>query len=167
MNETFEGRCSCGELTYRMTSPPMITHCCHCRYCQRETGASFALNALIEADRVEVLTGKTTEAKIPSESGEGLIMERCAKCQVPVWTHYMNDRFSCWVRVGTLLEPDRIAPDVHIFTESKQPWLILPEGVPFFEKFYDWDNRSDVWSAESIARDEVLVEQMEAEQSGL
>lgn len=164
MSETFEGRCSCGALTYRMMSRPLITHCCHCRYCQRETGTAFAINALIEADRVEVLTGETVEATIPSESGKGLIMVRCSKCQVPVWTHYMNDRFVCWIRVGTLLEPDLISPDVHIFTDSKQPWVTLPEDVPQFNEFYNWDNRLGIWTAESIERDGVVMARMESEQ---
>ncbi len=157
MSEMFEGRCSCGNATYRMASRPLVTHCCHCRYCQRETGASFAVNALIEADRVQVLSGSLEETTIPSESGMGLIMLRCPACHTALWSHYVQDRDICWVRVGTLNNPDLIEPDVHIYTESKQPWVVLPEGVPNFEKFYDWENRLGVWSAESIQRDEALV----------
>ena len=161
MGEPFEGRCSCGALKYRMTSRPIITHCCHCRYCQRETGSAFAINAVIEADRVEILSGETTEMTIPSESGKGLILVRCAECQETVWSHYVQDRFTCWVRVGTLLEPDQIAPDVHIFVESKQPWVILPEEVPSFPRFYDWENNS-FWPAESKERDKALLAKSEA-----
>ena len=51
----FEGGCTCTAVRFRMTSRPLFVHCCHCRWCQRETGASFALNALIEADRVQLL----------------------------------------------------------------------------------------------------------------
>src|SRR5512147_139136 len=54
----FDGGCTCRFVRYRMTSRPLFVHCCHCRWCQRETGASFALNALIEADRVQLLQGK-------------------------------------------------------------------------------------------------------------
>ena len=53
----FDGGCDCRQVRYRMTDTPLFVHCCHCRWCQRETGASFALNALIEADRVELLIG--------------------------------------------------------------------------------------------------------------
>ena len=45
---SFDGGCTCGTVRYRMTSAPMFVHCCHCRWCQRETGASFALNAMID-----------------------------------------------------------------------------------------------------------------------
>jgi hypothetical protein len=46
-----EGGCDCRAVRYRMLSAPLFVHCCHCRWCQRESGASFALNAMIEADR--------------------------------------------------------------------------------------------------------------------
>jgi len=55
--ESFEGKCTCGDVRYRMTRRPMFVHCCHCTWCQRETGTAFALNALIETDRVELIAG--------------------------------------------------------------------------------------------------------------
>lgn len=48
-----EGGCDCRAVRYRLLTAPLIVHCCHCRWCQRESGASFALNAMIEANRVE------------------------------------------------------------------------------------------------------------------
>ena len=158
MRETFEGRCSCGALAYRMTSRPIITHCCHCSYCQRETGSAFAINAMIEADRIEVLSGKSVEQTIPSLSEKGLIMVRCAQCQTTVWTHYMQDRFASWVRVGTLDTPQEISPDVHIYTGTKQPWVTIPKNIPSFEVFYDWDHNT-FWPKASKERDRVLLEQ--------
>ena len=59
MAETFEGGCACKAVRYRMSSRPMYVHCCHCRDCQRQTGSAFVINALIEADRVDLLQGKT------------------------------------------------------------------------------------------------------------
>jgi hypothetical protein len=54
-----------------------------------------------------------------------------------------------FVRVGTLDNPDRFPPDVHIYTLSKQPWLTLPTGVPSFDAFYD---PKQVWSEASRQR---------------
>ena len=151
---TFEGGCPCRAIRYRMTSAPMIVHCCHCRWCQRETGASFALNAVVEADRVEHLAGEPEVVLTPSASGRGQRIARCPSCRVAVWSNYGGGgervRF---VRVGTLDEPDRLPPDLHIFTASKQPWVVLPRGARAFPEYYD---TAAEWPAESLARREAL-----------
>lgn len=145
-----EGGCTCRTVRYRMTSGPLFVHCCHCRWCQRETGASFALNAMIEADRVELLAGEVEIVDTPSNSGKGQKIARCPRCRVAVWSNYGGAgdvvRF---VRVGTLDEPDRLPPDIHIFTASKQPWVVLPPGVPAVEEYYDL---KDHWPATSLER---------------
>jgi hypothetical protein len=152
--ETFEGRCTCGALRYRMTSRPMFVHCCHCRWCQRETGASFALNALIEADRVELLAGTPEVVNTPSNSGKGQKISRCPQCHVAVWSNYGGggDKVR-FIRVGTLAEPDRLPPDIHIYTMSKQPWVVLPPGAVAVNEYYD---SSQHWPPESLARRRAL-----------
>ncbi len=152
--ETFEGGCTCRAVRYRMTSRPLVVHCCHCRWCQRESGASFALNAVIESDRVQLLSGEPRVVDTPSNSGKGQRVVRCPACLVTVWSHYAGGGDAIrFVRVGTLDEPDRLPPDVHIFTSSKQPWVALPAGARAFSEYYDSKN---VWSAESLARREAL-----------
>lgn len=147
---TFDGGCACRQVRYRMASRPIIVHCCHCRWCQRETGAAFALNAVIEMDRLQVTAGATTMILTPSLSGKGQKIHRCPACHVALWSHYpgAGDRFG-FVRVGTLDEPDRQPPDLHIFTSSKQPWVVLPDGARSFPEFYD---ARTTWPAESLAR---------------
>ena len=149
-SRAFEGGCTCRAVRYRMTSAPMVVHCCHCRWCQRETGASFALNAMIEADRVTLLQGETESVDTPSNSGQGQTIIRCPSCRVALWSHYAGLREAlCFIRVGSLDEPDRLPPDIHIFTSSKQPWVVLPPGVPSVDEYY---RRSDYWPEESVAR---------------
>jgi hypothetical protein len=77
----FDGGCTCRFVRYRMTTRPLFVHCCHCRWCQRETGASFALNALIEADRVQLVQGDVEVIDTPSNSGKGQKISRCARCR--------------------------------------------------------------------------------------
>lgn len=133
-----------------MTSAPLFVHCCHCRWCQRETGASFALNALIEHDRVMLLSGDVDVVDTPSESGVGQRIARCPVCHVAVWSNYGGaGDIVRFVRVGTLDDPDRFAPDIHIYTNSKQPWVILPSGTPAVPEYYD---RERYWPAASLAR---------------
>jgi len=150
----FEGGCTCREVRYRMTSKPMFVHCCHCRWCQRETGTAFALNAMIEADRVELLAGEVAIVDTPSNSGKGQKISRCPRCRIAVWSNYAGagDKVR-FVRVGTLDEPDRLPPDIHIFTASKQPWVVLPQGTPAVPEFY---KAAEQWPKESIERRSAL-----------
>ena len=150
-DKQLQGGCACGTVRYQLTSDPIYVHCCHCRWCQRETGACFALNAIIESDRVMVLAGTPELVNTPSESGMGQMIVRCPTCKVAVWSNYataVGDKVR-FVRVGTLDEPDRMPPDIHIFTASKQPWLVLPPDVTSVVEFYD---RKDYWPSESLAR---------------
>jgi len=150
-----EGGCDCKAVRYRMTGPPLFVHCCHCRWCQRESGASFALNAMIEADRVTLLCGTPEAVMTPSESGKGQKIYRCPDCKVALWSHYAGGGDAIkFLRVGTLDEPDRLPPDVHIYTASKQPWVILPPDTPAFAEFY---SRKALWPAESLARLQAVV----------
>jgi hypothetical protein len=149
------GGCCCRAVRYRMETRPLFVHCCHCRWCQRETGASFALNAMIEADRVTLMAGAPELVDTPSESGRGQKIARCPKCHIAVWSHYAGAGPSvCFVRVGTLDQPDHLPPDIHIFTASKQPWVVLPPGVPAVPEYYD---RSQHWPQESLTRREALL----------
>src|ERR1044071_3826072 len=89
-----------------MTSEPLFVHCCHCRWCQRETGAAFALNAMIEADRVEMLAGEVEVVATPSNSRKGQKISRCPKCRIAVWSNYSGAGDAVrFVRGGTLDEP--------------------------------------------------------------
>ncbi len=157
------GGCVCGTIRYQMDSPPLFVHCCHCRWCQRETGASFALNAMIEADRVTLLAGELELVDTPSASGKGQNIARCPKCRVAVWSNYAGAgphvRF---VRVGTLDQPDDVPPDIHIFTASKQPWVVLPPHVPAVTEYYDLKAH---WPAASLARREALRAAIAAERA--
>jgi hypothetical protein len=148
------GGCTCRAVRYRLTCAPLIVHCCHCRWCQRETGSAFALNALIESAHVERLSGQPELVPTPSNSGKGQQIARCPVCRVALWSHYGGLGVMSFVRVGTLDEPDRFPPDVHIYTESKQPWVVLPPGARAFSQYY---RSREVWSEASLARRQALL----------
>ena len=143
-----EGGCACGAVRYRLASEPLITHCCHCLNCQRQTGSAFVINLLIEADRVELLAGDPQPVEVPRDDGSKQRIYRCPDCQVAVYSDYGRPEV-LFVRAGTLGEPSSVAPDVHIFTKSKLDWVTLPDSVPAFEVYYD---RHELWPAASLER---------------
>jgi hypothetical protein len=160
-----EGGCDCRHVRYRMLTRPLFVNCCHCRWCQRESGASFALNAMIESDRVQLLAEPPEMVLTPSDSGLGQRIARCPHCKVALWSHYAGSGpVVSFVRVGTLDNPDLLPPDVHIFTTTKQPWVVLPEGTPAMPEYYD---RKQLWPADSLARRELIRPQIEAWQKTL
>ena len=152
---SYDGGCTCRFVRYRMTTKPLFVHCCHCRWCQRETGASFALNAMIEAERVQLLQGEVEVVNTPSNSGKGQKISRCPRCRIAVWSSYAGGGDAVhFVRVGTLDDPDRFPPDVHIFTASKQPWVELPPNIPAVVEYY---KASELWPRESLERRTALL----------
>jgi hypothetical protein len=143
-----EGGCACGAVRYRLTSDPLIIHCCHCLSCQRQTGSAFVVNLLIETDRLELLAGDVRPVDVPRDDGSAQRIFRCPSCQIAVFSQYgyPGVRF---VRGGTLDDPRGVIPDVHIYTRSKVGWVTLPVSAPAFEAFYD---EQAVWSAASLER---------------
>jgi len=147
MSEALEGGCACGAVRYRLTSDPLFVHCCHCLNCQRQTGSAFVINLLIEADRVELTAGEPVPVDVPRDRGKQTIW-RCPTCQVALFSRYTRAKVR-FVRGGTLDDPAAVAPDVHIYTRSKLPWVTLPESVPAFKTYYDTQK---LWPAASLER---------------
>jgi hypothetical protein len=148
MAANHQGGCACGRVRYRLTSAPLFVNCCHCLSCQRETGSAFAINALIETDRIEVSGSAPVAVAVPTDSGNPQRIYRCESCQVAVWSQYSSPKLR-FVRVGTLEEPLALTPGAHIYIRSKVPWVTLPAGVPAFEAYYD---SKKLWPAESLER---------------
>lgn len=144
-----EGGCACGSVRYRLTSLPLVVHCCHCTRCQRETGSAFAVNAIIEPTALDHLAGALSRVALATASGIPQLASRCGSCGTTVWSEYGRRAPLCAVRAGTLDEPARAVPDIHIFTATKLPWVILPPGVPDFREYY---RRSEHWTEASLER---------------
>jgi hypothetical protein len=154
MTDNLAGGCACGEVGYRLGSDPMFVHCCHCTDCQRQVGSAFVINALIETSRLTLLSGDPKPTAMPTESGRPHDVYRCPTCGTAVWSDYGRRPALRFVRVGTLDEPAKLPPDVHIFTRSKLPWVALPERTPAFELFYDV---ATLWPTASLARRRAIL----------
>jgi hypothetical protein len=148
LRKKLRGGCSCGKLRYELLAAPMIVHCCHCTDCQRHTGSAFVLNAIIETSAIRILRGDLETVPIRRAYGPHDIY-RCPKCKVALWSDYGHRRQIRFIRIGTLDDPSAIRPDVHIYTETKVPWLRLPKGTPAFRQYY---NLKKVWPPRSQER---------------
>lgn len=153
------GGCNCGAVRYHLTSMPMFVHCCHCTWCQREGGGAFVVNALIESDRVVLTAGadQLVEQRVPSVSGQGQRLIRCPHCAATLWSHYAYGKLSeavRFVRTVTLDARGAVTPDAHIYTASKQPWVVLDDEAPQLDEYY---RARDLWPPESLERRAALL----------
>lgn len=161
MNSKTEGGCACGACRYELHGTPMIVHACHCTDCRRLAGAPFAVNLWIEAGNVVLTSGELESVMLEGgESGQPCEAWRCAACGTPLWSrYYVAPGDFRWVRAGTLDDPAQFAPDVHVWTRSKMPWVDIPEDVPSFETFYEL---REFWPAESLGRLRANIEESKA-----
>lgn len=121
-----DGGCECGAIRYRLAAAPFFVNCCHCRQCQKITGSAFAINAMIERDRIVLTRGEPVVA----EGGTA----RCPECAALLWaTHRMFGDKIVFLRAGTLDESETLTPDAHFFVRSKHRWITLPEDARSFE----------------------------------
>jgi hypothetical protein len=138
------GGCACGQLRFRMQGPPIVVHACHCRDCQRETGSAFAVNVMVETDRL-TLEGAGAAEPLSSDG-----VRRCGACGTRFWGHVPAlGKGLAFVKVGVFDDPAGLTPHVHCYTRSKHPWVALPAGAPAFEADYDG---AAVLSAAAMAR---------------
>lgn len=131
---THEGACECGAVRYRLADDPITVNCCHCRDCQRITGSAFALNGMIETERIAVLTGEPEERALERDDIGGTRAWRCPTCEALLWAdHPMFGDMIRFVRMGTLDHADTLAPDAHYFIRSRHSWVTISADVPQFE----------------------------------
>ncbi|MGI8526475.1 MAG: GFA family protein [Pseudolabrys sp.] len=134
MNEAYDGGCECGQVRYRLSSAPIAVNCCHCRDCQRITGSAFAINAMIETERVELTKGEPAKSSLNRAGAGDTSAWRCGHCGTLLYADHplMGDGLR-FVRAGTLDQAERLTPDAHFFVRSKHPWVVVPAGVPAFD----------------------------------
>ena len=139
---------------------PIFVNNCHCRLCQRQTGSTSVVNAFFESEAVTLLEGALTEHEVTAGSGGLHIICRCSRCGSALWSHYPRlGRLGLGLRAGTLDDSGAFIPDAVIFTESRMPWVALPEGIPTFETVY---NPFELLPPERIARLETMIERRKA-----
>jgi len=121
------GRCLCGEVTYRVPYPFVgeVAHC-HCSMCRRAAGSVVVTWFTIRTKDFE-LTGKPLKLYKSSEHGE---RGNCGTCGTPIT--FTSTKFPGMtdVTLGSLDHPEDFPADMHIYTASRLPWLVLDAHLP-------------------------------------
>lgn len=141
-----EGRCRCGAARYVIDLPwPPLTYACHCTLCQRATGSAFAHQYPVPEKAFQV-TGKLVEAEVREPDGLSSVHRHCAECLTRLFATSERRPKLVIVRAGTIDGSERITPILHVYTSTKQPWLILPEDAAVFPDAASPDDFKEIWS---------------------
>ena len=127
-----QGRCYCGAVHYEIDGEPMLKAQCHCRECQYITGGAPNMFMVVPADAFRYTQGEPkqfTRSDLPTP----VTREFCANCGTHLATR--PPRPVVVVKIGTLDDPKVYgAPSLAIFTIDKQPFHMIPDGIPTFER---------------------------------
>ncbi|MBX3548224.1 MAG: GFA family protein [Xanthobacteraceae bacterium] len=128
------GGCYCGSLRYKAEGKPMLKAQCHCRECQYITGGGPNLFMLMPPEGFAYTKGEPKKFKRADLDG-AVTREFCAECGTHILTR-RQDMPQIVLKIGTLDDPAAGygGPKIAIYTVDKQPFHLIAEGVPAFDR---------------------------------
>lgn len=136
------GGCSCDAVRYRIDGPVRTLYACHCSLCQRQSGSAFGLSLIVAAQDL-VATGPL--AHVTTARGGDTQRHFCSLCGTRLW-HQSPDDGLVSIKAGTLDQRAWLDPVAHIWTESRQPWTVLPPDVPTFAQQPSMADLEALWA---------------------
>lgn len=131
--EEAQGGCLCGVVRYRARTAAARTMVCHCHACQKQSGSAFSVMWVVARDAIDV-TGVTSVFEQPGGSGQAVQRHFCGRCGSRVLNTLSASPAVVVVRAGTLDDPTWLAPRVHIWCDSAQPWVDIPDADTRFAR---------------------------------
>ena len=120
------GGCHCGLVRYEVRTTPAIAGYCHCRICQKLTGAPAIAWAQVPIGAFRYVSGEPSVYR-SSDTGERRF---CPRCGSQIEFRQQGSPEAVVVLIGTLDEPAKVPPQVHIFTERRIPWFDTTDDLP-------------------------------------
>ena len=130
MDEARAGGCQCGHIRYHIDGKPVDLVVCHCTECQRQSGSAFGMSLAVLAKSFQLTQGELSSFQVVCDSGRVKTCTFCPRCGTRI-AHQTNPA-GLSVKAGTLDDRSDLVPTAHYWTKSKQPWVIIPDGVKSF-----------------------------------
>ena len=128
------GGCLCGAVRYSFDARPLAVVACHCRDCQKLSGATNLLTVYAPRESFTHEQGDIDRYRKRADTGREADYFRCARCGVRVWHEPLTAPQLTMVAAGTLDDPSWAIPVAHIWTSRAAPSASIPEGVPSWEQ---------------------------------
>jgi hypothetical protein len=132
-----QGGCLCGAVRYAVTGEFDWCAHCHCRSCQRALGAAFATWCCVKSENFRLLSGTIKQC----ETSPGVLRGFCGDCGTSL-TYAANQEIDgqswqdqAWFLAATLDDPGVGRPQTHVYVSHQQPWIVLSDDIPRFERF--------------------------------
>ena len=133
MKTPLTGGCSCGAIRYESQMAPVMSLICHCRQCQRSSGGAY--NPIVVVPRAALaVTGLPRYREYTADSGNTARDGFCERCGAHVLGSTSGMPEVMAIRVASLDDPSGFQAQMHVFTESAQPWARINDGLPQFPK---------------------------------
>jgi hypothetical protein len=146
-NFPVEGGCQCRAVRYRLNAGPLTVYNCHCKDCQRSSGATNSMSMLMRRQDVELLCGTLTTYDKAADSGRTVRMMGCAECGTKVWNEPLATPDRLVLKPGTLDDMRWAVPIGNIWTDSRAPWVTIdPAEVNFPGQPVDRQPLIDAWA---------------------
>lgn len=132
MDKPVTGSCQCRAVTYTLHDAPLFTYACHCHTCQKRTGTACAVALIVATEALEVQGELASWSRI-SDSGECNTRYSCAACGNVIYGCGANSPELAKLQSGTLDDTSAVEPEVHMWTNSAQPWVTFAPNIRKYE----------------------------------
>lgn len=136
--ETHAGGCLCGRIRYRIHGHVRSVAHCHCRMCQKASGAAVLTWALIRPEAFELTDGQVSTWQSSDKGERGF----CPGCGAQITFRHADAPAELGVALGTLDEPDRHPATHHIWTASRLTWLHVDPDLRAYTREPSWESNS-------------------------
>ena len=127
-----EGGCVCGHVRYRLDAAPLGVYNCHCKDCQRQSGAAYSASMMVRRADFEVIAGETVSFDKTADSGRVVRQHACPVCHTRLFNEPLSNLDFIVVKPGTLDDSSWAVPAGNIWTDSRLPWLAIDPAFPSF-----------------------------------
>jgi len=128
MAEAFSGGCGCGAIRFVCSAEPVAIFNCHCRDCQKASGAPF-ISAMAVPSAAVTITGQPKYHSVRSDSGNTMSRGFCAACGSHLFARISGRADAIGILLTSLDDPNRYHPTMDIWTSSALKWAHMDPSL--------------------------------------
>ena len=128
------GGCLCGGVRYEVGAEPELTALCHCGDCQKQTSSAFSILVAVPREGLWVWGESLASYESLGASGRPVVRQFCSACGSPVLSYVAMTPDLIWLKAGTLDDRSWLRPQMNVWCDSAQPWVLMDRAIPGFAK---------------------------------